>query len=201
MKKYLFVFLLFNPYLLFSQKIKVVGLDAGSNIFPTVLGFKGFSGSILMQVDDSFNKSKTMEYIIWYTSYNLNNSGLLHKNEGFFVAMGKSKNNFGWHGIFSVSGLQNTLYSIDQDFNVPYSYQFETEGIVAVGADIFYELPIKLSDKVKINPRIYLSVSISNKPQTSEKVYYLPGFNLQADRFFLPTFGFGLSVPVFLNLK
>ena len=201
MKKYLFVFLLFNSYLSFSQKIKAIGLDVGSNIFPAVLGFKGFSGSILIQVDDSSNKSKIMEYIIGYASYNLNSNGLLQKNEGFFVAIGKSKKNFGLHGIFAVSGLQNTLYSIDPDFNVPYSYQFETEGIIAVGADIFYELPIKLSDKVKINPRIELSVSIGNKPQTSKKVYYLPGFNLQADRFFVPTFGFGLSIPVLLNLK
>jgi hypothetical protein len=202
MKKYLMLFFVLNTYWSFSQKIKSVGFDIGSNISPLLSGFQGFSGSILMQVSDSTNKNKTVEYIVGFASFDKTKKDLFQGNKGFFLAIGKvNKKNFGWHGIISIYEVHNVLNSFDYDFNVAYQNDFGKEGLISIGADFFYEVPIKLSEKVQTNLRMSLSASIGAKTGSAEYTFYAPGLNQLTPRIILPNFGFGLSMPLLLNLK
>ena len=202
MKKYLILFLLLNTYTSFSQKTKAIGFDIGSNISPLLSGFQGFSGSILMQVSDSTNKNKTIEYIIGFASFDKTKKSLFQGNKGFFVAIGKvNKKNLGWHGIFSVYEVHNILQSFDYDFNTAYQNDFKKEQLVSIGADLFYEVPIKISKKVHSNLRVSLSASIGTKTSSAEYTFYAPGLNQLTPKIWLPSFGFGISMPLLLNLK
>jgi hypothetical protein len=202
MKRYLILFFLLNTYWSFSQKIKSVGLDIGSNISPILSGFQGFSGSILMQVSDSTDKSKTVEYTVGFASFNKTKKDLFQGNKGFFVAIGKvGKKNFGWHGIISIYEVHNILNLYDYDFDIAYQNDFGKEGLLSVGADFFYEVPIKFSEKVQTNLRMSLSASIGAKTGNAEYTFYAPGLNQLTPRIILPNFGFGISMPLFVNLK
>lgn len=204
MKKYFLIFFLsLSFYASFSQKIKAVGLDFGSNISPLLSGFQGFSGNVLIQVADTIHKTKIMEYIVGFASFDKTKKSLFQGNKGFFVAIGKvnNKKNFGWHGILSIYQVHNILDDFDYDFNVAYQTDFGKEQLISIGADFFYEVPIKLSEKVHTNLRLCLSASIGAKTGSAEYTFYAPGLNQLTPRIIFPTFGFGLSVPIFLNLK
>ena len=209
MKKHILILLMILPFFSFSQRLKSVGVDAGHTIFPLILGFKGYAGGVIVQVLDSTNKNT--EYIIGYSSFErfdnkIKGTSLVgdftQKSRGFYAGMGRVyKNNYGWHGLVSIYQVQNTLFLLDNDFNQSYQYEFGEEQLISIGGDFFYELPIKFSRKIQTNIRLCISASIGTTTKNAERVLYSPGFNIQSPRVILPTFGFGLSVPIFLNLK
>ena len=209
MKKHILILLMILPFFSFSQRLKSVGVDAGHIIFPLILGFKGYAGGVIVQVLDSTNKNT--EYIIGYSSFErfdnkIKGTSLVgdftQKSRGFYAGMGRVyKNNYGWHGLVSIYQVQNTLFLLDNDFNQSYQYEFGEEQLISIGGDFFYELPIKFSRKIQTNIRLCISASIGTTTKNAERVLYSPGFNIQSPRIILPTFGFGLSIPVFLNLK
>ena len=209
MKKYLLLLFLILSYSSFSQKIKAIGIDVGTNICPLITRFQGFTGSLAIQVSDSTNN--TIEYTVGYSSFTRPKNKIFsptlqgnfeQDNKGFYFSVGKTnKKNFGWHSILSIYQIQNTLFLLDNDFNTVYKNEFEKELLIAIGADIFYEVPIKFNKKIQNNVRMCLSASIGTTTKTAAVVLYAPGFNLLTPRIILPTFGFGLSIPIFLNLK
>lgn len=212
MKTYLFLFLLIiSSNTLFSQKISSIGIDFGNNILPLVTRYQGFTGGIVIQTPNNYKNN--FEYIIGYTCFERPNnhatiSGNVYagkftqKSQGGYFAFGKAyEENFGWHGILSIYNLNNTVIIDDNNFNAQQTFAFPNETMVAVGGDFFYGFPIKFSNKIRTSMRMSISMSIGTTTQNADMILYKPGFNQQTPKIFLPTFGFGLSMPLFLNLK
>jgi hypothetical protein len=209
MKKYLLLLVLITfSSLSFAQKITSIGLDLGSNILPLVTRYQGFTGGVYLQTAN--NNRNSFEYILGYTSLerpnnyaevsgNFVRSGRLNqKSEGLYFAVGKAYNrNFGWHGIVSVFELGNTVFIRDDAFNANQVYMFPSERMVSVGGDFFYAIPIRFSDKVRTSIRMSISLAVGTKTKNADVILYKPGFNQVA----LSTVGFGISMPVFFNLK
>ena len=193
-----------------AQKIKAVGIDLGGNIFPLLTKYQGFTGGIVIQSLDKTGKQ--WEYVIGYANLQRPNNrmgsgGMIdgrftQKSEGFYGSVGsKFSKNWGWHGTLSVYNLTTNLYLNDFDFNTSYQYTFPSESMVAAGGDIFLEIPTKVSDKLDANIRFSVSLSIGTGTKNSEQVLYAPGLNQLTPKIWLPSFGFGISIPVMLNLN
>ena len=193
-----------------AQKIKAVGIDFGGNVLPLLTKYQGITGGIVIQ---SLNKTgKQWEYVIGYANLQRPNNrmgsgGMIdgrftQKSEGFYGSVGsKFSKNWGWHGTLSVYNLTTNLYLNDFDFNTSYQYTFPSESMVAAGGDIFLEIPTKVSDKLDANIRFSVSLSIGTGTKNSEQVLYAPGLNQLTPKIWLPSFGFGISIPVMLNLN
>jgi hypothetical protein len=210
MKKYLLsTILMIFTNLSFAQKIVSVGLDLGGNILPLVTRYQGFTGGIYLQTANN-NSRNSFEYILGYTSLerpdnyakvsgNFTRSGRLNqKSEGLYLAVGKVYDrSFGWHGIVSLFELNNTVIIRDDAFNANQIFTFPTERMVSVGGDFFYEIPIQFSKKVRTSLRMSISITVGTNTKNADIILYKPGFNQMA----FSTVGFGLSMPVFFNLK
>ena len=213
MKNYLLlVTLVIYSNRLFSQKISSIGIDFGNNILPLVTHYQGFTGSIYFQTHNNIRNN--FEYILGYASLERHNnyaeisgkfvpSGrFTQKSQGLYIAAGKVyERNFGWHGIISVFELNNTVIIRDDTFNANQVFTFPSESMVSIGGDFFYGVPIKFSNQVRTSVRMSISMSIGTTTQNADMILYKPGFNQQTPKIFLSTFGFGLSMPVFMNLK
>lgn len=196
----------------FAQKITSIGFDLGGNILPLVTRYQGFTGSIYLQAAN--NNRNRFEYILGYTFLERpNNKAFVSGNsiglgrfnqrsEGLYFAVGKVyERNFGWHGIISIFELNNTVIIRDDIFNANQEFTFPSENMVVIGGDFFYGVPIKFSNQIRTSIRMSISMSIGTTTQNADMILYKPGFNQQSPKIFLPTFGFGLSIPLFLNLK
>lgn len=214
MKNYLSVsvlFLMLSTKALFSQKISSIGIDLGNNILPLITHYQGFTGGIIFQMPNNFRNN--YEYIIGYTylerpnnlanvSGNWGLGKFTQKSEGVYFAFGKAyEHNFGWHGILSVFNLKNTVNIDDNNFNGIQTHKFPDETMASIGVDFFYGIPIKFSNHIRTNIRLSISMSIGTETKNAELILYKPGLYQQSPKIFLPTFGFGLSVPIFLNCK
>lgn len=212
MKNYLLlVALMIFSNMLFSQKISSVGFDLGNNILPLVTRYQGFTGSVYLQTHNSMRNN--FEYILGYAclerpdnyarvSGNLSSGRFNQKSQGLYIAAGKVyERNFGWHGIISVFESKNTVIIRDDSFNANQEFTFPSENMIAIGGDFFYGVPIKFSNKIRTSIRMSISMSVGTTTQNADMILYKPGFNQQTPKIFLPTFGFGLSMPLFLNLK
>jgi hypothetical protein len=209
--KHLYILLLsLLTFSISAQKIKAVGIDLGGNIFPLLTKYQGFTGGIIVQSSDKAGKQ--WEYVIGYANLQRPNNrmgsgGIIdgrftQKSEGFYGSVGsKFSKNWGWHGTLSVYDLTTNLYLNDFDFNTSYQYTFPSESMVAAGGDIFLEIPTKVSDKLDANIRFSLSLSIGTGTKNAEQVLYAPGLNQLTPKIWLPSFGFGISIPVMLNLN
>ncbi|MDZ7899506.1 MAG: hypothetical protein U5N85_15965 [Arcicella sp.] len=209
MKKHLLsVALMIFSSISFAQKITSIGFDLGGNILPLVTRYQGFTGSIYLQTAN--NNRNRFEYILGYTFLERpNNKAFVSGNsiglgrfnqrsEGLYFAVGKVyERNFGWHGIVSVFELNNTVIIRDDTFNANQVFTFQPENMVSIGGDFFYGVPIKFSNKVRTNLRMSISVAVGTRTKNAEMILYKPGFNQMA----FSTVGFGLSMPVFMNLK
>jgi hypothetical protein len=209
MKNYLLLLVLFAfSNVTFAQKVTSIGFDLGGNILPLATRYQGFTGGIYLQ--SANNNRNSFEYILGYTSLerpnnyaevsgNFARSGRLNqKSEGLYFAVGKVyERNFGWHGIISIFELNNTVIIRDDAFNANQVFMFPTENMVSVGGDFFYAVPIKFSDKVRTSIRMLISMTVGTKTKNAEMILYKPGFNQLA----FSTVGFGLSMPLFVNLK
>lgn len=194
-----------------AQKIKAIGIDLGGNIFPLLTKYQGFTGGIVIQSLSS--KGKTWEYVIGYANLQRPNNKInggdfsldgrfTQKSEGFYGSAGqKFSKNWGWHGTLSIYNLTTNLFVKDYDFDISYQYTFPTESLVAAGGDIFLEIPTKVSDKMDANIRFSISFSIGSGTKNADQVLYAPGLNQLTPKIWLPSFGFGISIPFMLNLN
>jgi hypothetical protein len=210
MKNLYTLLLLIFSFSISAQKIKAVGIDLGGNIFPLLTKYQGITGGIIIQSLDKTGKQ--WEYVIGYANLQRPNNrmgsgGMIdgrftQKSEGFYGSVGsKFSKNWGWHGTLSVYNLTTNLYLNDFDFNTSYQYTFPSESMVAMGGDIFLEIPTKVSDKLEANIRFSVSLSIGTGTKNSEQVLYAPGLYQLTPKIGLPSFGFGISIPVMLNLN
>lgn len=210
MKNLYTLLLLIFSFSISAQKIKAVGIDLGGNIFPLLTKYQGITGGIIIQSLDKTGKQ--WEYVIGYANLQRPNNrmgsgGMIdgrftQKSEGFYGSVGsKFSKNWGWHGTLSVYNLTTNLYLNDFDFNTSYQYTFPSESMVAAGGDIFLEIPTKVSDKLDANIRFSVSLSIGTGTKNSEQVLYAPGLYQLTPKIGLPSFGFGISIPVMLNLN
>ncbi len=194
-----------------AQKIKAIGIDLGGNVFPLLTKYQGFTSGIVIQ--SLSNQGRQWEYMIGYANLQRPNNKMgggnfsidgrfTQKSEGFYGSIGsKFGKNWGWHGILSIYNLTTNLFITDYDFNTSYQYTFPSESLVAAGGDIFLEIPTKISDKVEANVRFCISFSVGMNTKNADQVLYAPGLNQLTPKIWLPSFGFGLSMPVFVNLK
>jgi hypothetical protein len=210
MKKYLLLLvLIIFSNLSFAQKVTSIGFDLGGNILPLATRYQGFTGGIYLQTANN-NSRNSFEYVLGYTSLERPNnyakvsgnfvaSGRLNqKSEGLYFAAGKVYDrNFGWHGIVSIFELNNTVVIRDDAFNANQVFTFPNERMVSVGGDFFYGIPIKFSNKVRTSLRMSISLTVGTKTKNADMILYKPGFNQMA----FSTIGFGISMPVFFNLK
>ena len=211
MKKLLTIFLLMLSFSISAQKIKAIGIDLGGNVFPLLTKYQGFTGGVIIK--SLGNEGKQWEYTIGYTNLQRPNNRMgtsnffldgkfTQKSEGFYGSVGSKFNkNWGWHGIVSVYNLTTNLFITDHDFNTSYQYTFPSETLVAAGGDIFLEIPTKISDKMDANIRISISLSVGTDTKNADQILYAPGLNQLAHKIWVPVFGFGISVPLMLNLK
>lgn len=209
--KHLYILLLsLLTFSISAQKIKAVGIDLGGNVFPLLTKYQGFTGGIIIQSLDKTGKQ--WEYVIGYANLQRPNNrmgsgGIIdgrftQKSEGFYGSVGsKFSKNWGWHGTLSVYNLTTNLYLNDFDFNTSYQYTFPSESLVAAGGDIFLEIPTEVSDRVDANIRFSICFSIGTATKNADQVLYAPGLNQLTPKIWLPSFGFGISIPVMLNLK
>ena len=212
MKKiYILLFSLFS-FSISAQKIKAIGIDLGGNIFPLITKYQGFTSGIVIQ--GLSNQGKQWEYIIGYANLQRPNNKMggggnssidgkfTQKSEGFYGSIGqKFKKNWGWHGTLSVYNLTTNLFITDYDFNTSYQYNFPSESVISAGGDFFLEIPTKISDKVDANIRFSISLSIGTGTTNANQVLYAPGLNQLTPKIWLPSFGFGISIPLMLNLN
>jgi hypothetical protein len=211
MKNFSILILLLYSFSMSAQKIKAIGFDLGGNIFPLLTKYQGFTGGIIIQ--NFGNKGKNWEYVIGYTNLQRPNNKMggsnfsidgrfTQKSEGFYGSVGqKFSRNWGWHGTLSIYNLRTDLFIKDYDFDTSYQYTFPSESLVSAGGDIFLEIPTKTSEKVDANTRISISFSIGMSTKNADQVLYAPGLNQLTPRIGLPVLGFGIYVPLMLNLK
>jgi hypothetical protein len=211
MKNLYTLLLLLLSFSVSSQKIKAIGIDLGGNIFPLLTKYQGFTSAIIVKSIN--NEGKQWEYVIGYANLQRPNNKMggsnfsidgkfTQKSEGFYGSVGsKFSKNWGWHGILSIYDLTTNLFVTDYDFNAPYQYTFPSESLVAAGGDIFLEVPAKISDKLEANIRFSISFSIGMNTKNADQILYAPGLNQLTPKMWLPTLGFGISMPVFFNLK
>ncbi len=207
MKKLLIFSLCLSFFSISGQRIKSIGIDLGDNIVPLLMGYEGFTGSVLMKAANK--NDKIVEYKLGYASLRRDNikiqgssiSGtFMQKSEGFYLSIGKNVNkNFGWHVTASVFNLGTTAFVKDTDFDVIYQYGFPTEPIFATGGDLFYEFPIKITSRCHTNIRLVVSASISSSPKNAPSPSFRPGFFPPPPNFLM--FGGGLSIPFFFDLQ
>ena len=211
MKRLLILLLLLFSFSVSAQKIKAIGIDLGGNIFPLLTKYQGFTGGIIMQSLGSGGKK--WEYVIGYANLqrpnnkmNTSNFSLdgrfTQKSEGFYGSVGsKFSKNWGWHGTLSVYNLTTNLFIKDYDFDTSYQYTFPSESVVSAGGDIFLEIPTKVTEKVDANIRFSISFSIGTGTKNADQVLYAPGLNQLTPKIWLPSFGFGISIPFMLKLN
>jgi len=205
---YILILSLFS-FSISAQKIKAIGVDLGGNILPLLTKYQGFTGGVVIRSLDKLDKQR--EYIIGYASLQRPNNRMsagggldgrfTQQSEGFYGSIGQNfSKNWGWHGTLSVYNLTTTLFLKDNDFDVPYQYELPKESLVSAGGDIFLNIPAKITENLSSDIRLSVSFSIGLGTKNSEQVLYAPGFNQLTPKIWVPTFGFGISIPFMLNL-